>query len=75
MHSWCGACWTIAANFLERRGVFVLIVEQWPKPYDLPRVVHFDGKAMRVFKAVGLAEQVLPHTIVGRALISGYSRT
>ncbi len=59
----------LLGNLLGRRGVSVVIVEKQPKPYDLPRAVHFDGEAMRVFQAAGLAEQVLPHTMVGRGML------
>ena len=50
-------------------GVSVVIVEKQLKPYNLPRAVHFDGEAMRVFQAAGLAEDVLPHTMVGRGML------
>ena len=59
----------LLGNLLGRRGVSVVIVEKQPKPYDLPRAVHFDGEAMRVFQAAGLAEEVLPHTMVGRGML------
>lgn len=59
----------LLANLLGRRGVSVVIVEKQPTPYNLPRAVHFDGEAMRVFQAAGLAEAVLPHTMVGRGML------
>lgn len=59
----------LLGNLLGRRDISVAIVEKQPKPYDLPRAVHFDGEAMRVFQAAGLAEQVLPHTMVGRGML------
>lgn len=59
----------LLGNLLGRRGVSVVILEKQPKPYDLPRAVHFDGEAMRVFQAAGLAEAVLPHTMVGRGML------
>ena len=46
----------LLGNFLGRRDVSVLIVEQQPNPYNLPRGVHCNGEAMRVFQAAGLAE-------------------
>ena len=59
----------LLGNLLGRRGISVAIIEKQPKPYNLPRAVHFDGEAMRVFQAAGLAEQVLPHTMVGRGML------
>ena len=57
------------ANLLGRRGVSVIVAEKQPAPYALPRAIHFDGEAMRVFQAAGLAEAVLPHTVVGRGML------
>ena len=47
----------------------MVILEKQRETYDLPRAVHFDGEAMRVFQAAGLADQVLPHTMVGRGML------
>jgi 3-(3-hydroxy-phenyl)propionate hydroxylase len=43
---------------LGRRGRRVCIVDQFGKPYPLPRAGHFDGEIMRVFQSVGLAEEI-----------------
>jgi 3-(3-hydroxy-phenyl)propionate hydroxylase len=59
----------LLGNLLGRRGLAVVIVEKQPKPYNLPRAVHFDGEAMRVFQAAGLAAEILPHTMVGRGML------
>ena len=59
----------LLGNLLGRRGVSVVILEKQRETYDLPRAVHFDGEAMRVFQAAGLADQVLPHTMVGRGML------
>ncbi|MEJ6708631.1 MAG: bifunctional 3-(3-hydroxy-phenyl)propionate/3-hydroxycinnamic acid hydroxylase [Amylibacter sp.] len=59
----------LLGNLLGRRGISVAIIEKQPKPYNLPRAVHFDGEAMRVFQGAGLAEAVLPHTMVGRGML------
>ena len=57
------------ANLLGVRGLSVRIIEKKPEPYDLPRAIHFDGEAMRVFQATGLAEEVLAHTHVGVGML------
>ncbi len=57
------------ANLLGRRGLTARVIEKRPNPYDLPRAIHFDGEAMRVFQATGLADQVLAHTHVGIGML------
>ena len=57
------------ANLLGQRGLSVRVIEKRPQPYDLPRAIHFDGEAMRVFQATGLADQVLAHTHVGVGML------
>lgn len=57
------------ANLLGRRGVSVRIFESRPAPYPLPRAVHFDGEAMRLFQAAGLAGDIAPATMVGRGML------
>ena len=47
------------ANLLARCGVRVAVVEREAAMYHLPRAVHFDGETMRVFQAVGIADQLL----------------
>ena len=65
----CGPVGALLGNLLGRRGLSVRIIEKQPKPYDLPRAIHFDGEAMRAFQAAGLAEQVLPATRVGQGML------
>lgn len=57
------------ANLLGVRGLSVQVIEKRPTPYDLPRAIHFDGEAMRVFQATGLAEEALAHTHVGVGML------
>ena len=57
------------ANLLGVRGLSVRVIEKRPEPYDLPRAIHFDGEAMRVFQATGLAKEVLVHTHVGVGML------
>lgn len=46
------------ANLLCVAGLSVAVIERHTGPYSLPRATHIDGEAMRVFQAVGLAEEV-----------------
>ncbi len=57
------------ANLLGVRGLSVRVIEKQAQQYDLPRAIHFDGEAMRVFQATGLAEEVLAHTHVGVGML------
>lgn len=47
------------ANLLAQCGVRIAVVEREAAMYHLPRAVHFDGETMRVFQAVGIADQLL----------------
>lgn len=57
------------ANLLGVRGLSVRVIERQAQPYNMPRAIHFDGEAMRVFQATGLAEEVLAHTHVGVGML------
>ncbi|WP_411070589.1 bifunctional 3-(3-hydroxy-phenyl)propionate/3-hydroxycinnamic acid hydroxylase [Streptomyces sp. cmx-4-25] len=46
------------ALLLGRAGHDVIALERWPKPYDLPRAVHFDDEIGRIFQAAGVGEEV-----------------
>ena len=48
------------ANILGGYGINVLVLEREESIYPLPRAVHFDDEAMRVFQSVGLAGQIDP---------------
>lgn len=50
------------ANYLGLYGVRVLVIEKLDQLIDYPRAIGLDDEALRVFQAVGLVEQVLPHT-------------
>ena len=52
------------ANLLGRLGLRVDVFERDRSPYALPRAVHFDDEVMRVFQAVGLAEEIAAGTHV-----------
>jgi 3-(3-hydroxy-phenyl)propionate hydroxylase len=51
---------TLAA-LLGRRGIDTVAVERDSAVYSLPRAVHFDHEIMRLFQALGLADQVQRH--------------
>ncbi|MFE6888002.1 bifunctional 3-(3-hydroxy-phenyl)propionate/3-hydroxycinnamic acid hydroxylase [Streptomyces sp. NPDC057694] len=48
----------LLALLLGRAGHDVIALERWPRPYDLPRAVHFDHEIGRIFQTAGLAEEV-----------------
>lgn len=50
------------ANLLGRQGVRVIVLEQLPELIDFPRGVGLDDESLRSLQAMGLVQQVLPHT-------------
>lgn len=48
------------ANLLDRLGRRVLVIEQFPDSYPLPRATHIDGEAMRILQAAGIADDLSP---------------
>lgn len=52
------------ARLLRQQGLDVLALEREAAIYPLPRAVHFDAEAMRVFQGLGLADAILPLTHV-----------
>jgi len=46
------------ANLLATHGLTVAVLEREAAPYALPRAVHFDAECMRVFDAIGAAQDV-----------------
>jgi 3-(3-hydroxy-phenyl)propionate hydroxylase len=51
---------TLAA-LLGRRGVNTIAIDRDAAVYPLPRAVHFDHEIMRLFQALGIADQVQRH--------------
>ena len=50
------------ANFLGLYGVSVTVVEATSALVDYPRGVGIDDESLRTFQALGLVDEVLPHT-------------
>jgi len=43
---------------LAQRGRSVVILEQWPHAYSLPRAVHFDHEVGRILQSCGIGDEV-----------------
>ncbi len=56
------------ANYLGQCGVNVTLVEKLTSLIDYPRAIGLDDESLRTFQAVGLAENVLPHTTPWHAM-------
>ncbi|MCG8458954.1 MAG: FAD-dependent monooxygenase, partial [Holophagales bacterium] len=54
-----GPVGTLLATMLGRRGWRVVAFDRLRTIVDLPRAVHFDAEAMRVFQAAGIARALL----------------
>lgn len=50
------------ANALGLHGVRTLVVEERDRLIDYPRGVGLDDESLRGFQAIGLVDQILPHT-------------
>jgi len=56
------------ANYLGQCGVNVTVVEKLDSLIDYPRAIGLDDESLRTFQAVGLANNVLPHTTPWHAM-------
>lgn len=67
----CGAGPTglMIANLLGMYGFSVQVLEAGDELIDFPRGVGMDDETMRTFQAVGLVDQVLPHTVPHQRLV------
>ncbi len=73
-----------AANLCGRAGLSTVVVERNLETYPLPRAIHFDAEAMRIFQSVGLADALAEMTrpmggscylgVDGRSIRNFYSR-
>lgn len=50
------------ANYLGQMGVSVVLIEKLESLIDYPRAIGIDDEALRAMQAVGLVDNVLPHT-------------
>jgi flavoprotein hydroxylase len=48
----------VLSLLLAKRGWRIIVVEQWPAPYQMPRAVTFDGHAARIIAAAGAPDVI-----------------
>lgn len=56
------------ANYLGQMGISVLVVEKLDTLIDYPRAIGIDDESLRAMQAVGLVNDVLPHTTPWHAM-------
>jgi 3-(3-hydroxy-phenyl)propionate hydroxylase len=56
------------ANILGLQGVRTLVLEERASLIDYPRGVGLDDESLRTFQAIGLVDQILPHTVPNQIL-------
>ncbi|MBV4458249.1 bifunctional 3-(3-hydroxy-phenyl)propionate/3-hydroxycinnamic acid hydroxylase [Pseudomonas sp. COR58] len=56
------------ANYLGQAGVEVLQIEKLDQLIDYPRAIGIDDESLRTVQAIGLVDQVLPHTTPWHAM-------
>lgn len=56
------------ANYLGQLGIEVLLIEKLESLIDYPRAIGIDDEALRTIQAVGLIDDVLPHTTPWHAM-------
>jgi len=56
------------AHLLGLHGLSVVAIERERAPYPLPRAVHLDGEAMRVFQTIGIADALAPVMFVNKGM-------
>ncbi|MEL7471454.1 MAG: FAD-dependent monooxygenase, partial [Pseudomonadota bacterium] len=63
-----GPVGAVMAGLLGVCGLQVLVIERETDVVDLPRAVHFDDEAMRVFQTLGVADQVAAVSRVNKGM-------
>ena len=48
----------VLAVLLAQLGRSVVVLEQWPAPYALPRAVHFDDEVGRLLQSCGIGDEL-----------------
>ncbi len=48
----------VLAILLAQVGRSVVVLEQWPAPYTMPRAVHFDDEVGRLLQSCGIGDQL-----------------
>ena len=48
----------VLAILLAQLGRSVVVLEQWPAPYPLPRAVHFDDEVGRLLQSCGIGDEL-----------------
>jgi 3-(3-hydroxy-phenyl)propionate hydroxylase len=56
------------ANILGLQGVRTLVLEERTSLIDYPRGVGLDDESLRTFQAIGLVDEILPHTVPNQIL-------
>lgn len=56
------------ANILGLQGVRTLVLEDRATLIDYPRGVGLDDESLRTFQAIGLVDEILPHTVPNQIL-------
>lgn len=64
-----GPAGLMTANLLGGYSVPVIVVEAGAELIDYPRGVGMDDETLRTFQAVGLVDEVLPHTVPDQLLV------
>ena len=59
-----GPAGEVLAGAIARAGHRVAAVDRWPAPYGLPRLVGFDGEAVRIVQSVASVDEALQDSIV-----------
>jgi len=58
-----GPAGEVLAGAIARAGHRVAAVDRWPAPYGLPRLVGFDGEAVRIVQSVASVDEALQDSV------------